>query len=248
VTIEKPWTSQSKTCQEWEEAQVEAGKMVVEMDGTDKYPGVMQARLASAKLMSTPCVAALLKGARTQVHVVGGWHDKISACVVPVQCLIDVEPAGDYAYSLADIKTDRNAHPAAFEQTIRSRGYHIQAAWNLDMFNAATGQKRDVFYLPVSENVAPWQCETYFLDEAEMGDNAPRWIDRGRVLYQQMMARYAHCLVTGHWPGHTSGWTAINPAKPFLDDAIEQNAIELAPAPLPLPKDPSEQRDDDFTP
>lgn len=248
ATIEAEWTLMSDTCKEAEENWKKAGKLIFDKDGNDKFPGFNQAADAAKRLTTHLECGAFIRDSDAQVHVAGEWLDKATGLVIPCQCLIDMvprtPPPDGFADSLGDLKSARTAFPPFFTEDVRSRGYQIQAAWNLDMFNAATGEKRDRFCLLVSENTHPWQAEAYFMAEATDMSTEPGMIDYGRVIYQAMMARYAHCLAENKWPGYGDGWTEIKP-NPYKDNPAQERAIEAAPAPV---MDKAEQESEDLIP
>ena len=239
IEVEKDWTGQSKTCQAMEEEWAKAGKVVIEKDGNDKFPGLNQAQDAAAVIRANTLARAFIDACNYQVHVAGEWTDKATGLVIPVQALIDLEPNEEWCkQSLGDIKTTRGGYAPFFEADVRSRAYHIQGAWNLDLYNAATGEKRDRFVLLTSDNTHPWTPGTYFLSEASLdeADQGPGFIDYGRVTYQAWMAEYAQSLKTGRWRAYTDGWQEIRP-NPYKDGPAQDRALANAPAPQPLPRD-----------
>jgi hypothetical protein len=242
VAVEKDWTAQSKTCQALEAEWEAAGKIVVDQDGTDKKPGFNQAREAAGVMMRNPLAAAFIRASHYQTHVVGEWLDEATKLVIPCQCLIDLEPHEEWAaQSLGDLKTTRHGYNAFFAEDVRSLGYHVQAAFDLDMYNAATGQHRDRWALITSDNTHPWAPGTKFLSEAGIDEAAegPGFIDVGRVIYRAMLAEYCHSLTTDRWREYDEGWTEIRP-NPYKDGPAQERAIANAPAP-PLEPEQNEE-------
>jgi hypothetical protein len=211
VQISKPWTNQSATCAEWTAARHAEGKSVMTKEEQTEV------ELAHSFLMSDKIVSELHACSQKQVWIAGEWHDTGTGLVVPVQMLIDYAPdkESDYFQCLADLKTTRSAHPAAWSKYSSQRKYHVQAAFYLDGYNAATGEMRDTFCHVLSENFPPYQVGRSML--------SLRKVDIGRALYQSWLSKYCLCLKTGVWPDYTQktaldGWN--------LDDATKWDEAE----------------------
>ena len=198
--VEKPWSRKSETCQEWIEARKIEGKRVVAMDGDDKHPGVREAQSACARLREDELIAAYLSCCEFQVHVTGEWVDAGTKLVVPCQCLIDLMPrtGTEFAGTLGDLKTARSGFPPFFSKDSTDRGYGVQAAWNLDMLNAAEGLDTDngrhTFHFIVSENIHPWEPSRIVLSQDKL--------EAGRSIYTENMQFYCDCLKRDEWPGY----------------------------------------------
>ena len=80
-------------------------------------------------------------------------------------------------------------------------GYHGQAAFYLDLWNAATGEKRDRFAFLVQQSEAPFEIALVELGQLD--------IDAGRRWYQQAIAKYAICLQSDEWPSPWAGKTIL---------------------------------------
>lgn len=212
--VTKQWSAHSSHCQEWKAEQEKAGKTTV---STKDMWNVKQ---SLARFLRDPLFAMFLEKSQTQVWVKGEWHDKDTGMVVPCQCLIDVVPTNDseMAKSLGDVKTTVSARIGAWENWAHKAGYEVQAAWNIDMFVAATNREIVQFHFLLSENTAPWEIGRRVMSqELPLSDNDMGDIASGRRQYRRMMAEYCKALKTGKWPGYddndvsVQGWTPVNP-------------------------------------
>lgn len=170
-------------------------------------------------LLADETIKAWLDSCDTQVWVKGEWADA-DGLVVPVQCLIDFVPRKDseFAKCLGDLKTTRNASQRAWARWCWQAGYHIQAAWNIDLYCAASGEDRNTFCFILSENYPPWQPAKRMLSQD--------FLIIGRNQYQIMMANYCHCLRTNRWPDYdegdnsVQGWGLVQPENWMQQQAI----------------------------
>lgn len=117
---------------------------------------------------------------------------------VPCKGRIDRVPSRilpKFGRALADIKTARSAHPKEWGKAVLEHGYHIQAAWYLDLWNEINPEdRRHGFYHLVVEKTAPFPCVVYELPQAI--------IDAGRREYARLLSIYARCVRDNVWPGY----------------------------------------------
>jgi len=202
---QKPWNWNATVCREWRE--INQGRIIVKPDTLAK------AELAVKRIRDDATIAAVLDKADFQVWVQADWQtsDKM---IIPVKGLIDIVPCGD---SLADFKTTATASIRPYGRSIYSFGYHVQAALYLDMWNAATGGKRDAFLHVIQESSEPYEIGRRQLDSD--------WLALGRAQYKQALERYAQCLASKAWPSYddienpnimrVNGWTVTSP-EPWM--------------------------------
>ena len=260
--LEKEWSNMSDTCAAWTIEQEKAGKTVIESDGSDKFPGLKQALAAKARLMEDDLCREFLESCDFQVHVKGEWLDSRknldgkevgTGLIIPCKCLIDLQPRADsrFAACLGDLKTTRSAYPPFFEIDARSMGYDVQAAWNLDMFNNATKEKRDRWTWILSENAFPWEPGRAFAreaseDDAELGAGK---IDDGRMLYEAHMAYYCDCMLKGKWPGYCDGPESVGGFIEIRHNEFKDGpAIERAQRRVPSAPAEENQPEEQFDP
>lgn len=91
----------------------------------------------------------------------------------------------DYVKSgaLIDLKTCADASTDGFTRACINLGYAIQAAFYLDVYNAATGENLEDFYFLAVETSKPYAVNTFKMGEVE--------IKLGRHLYTQALSDLA---------------------------------------------------------
>ena len=90
-----------------------------------------------------------------------------------------------------DYKTTRESAPTAFSRTAANFGYHVQAAFYLDLLEAV-GEPREAFAFIVQTKQPPYGVF--------VTDLAPEDIDLGRRRYQAAVERYRDCVAADVWP------------------------------------------------
>lgn len=110
------------------------------------------------------------------------------------KCRIDILPTSPKAKALWDLKTVASLNK--LEWTILDRGYHVQAAWYLDLFNLATGDDRDSFGFIFQESKPPYEIALVELDSDA--------IAAGREWYTKAVQRWHECQTTGIYPSPTA--------------------------------------------
>lgn len=232
---EKPWSNNANVCKAWK-ADHEDFEIVSSDD-------VKEAQTAVEKLMLDRYVNDLLHGAQFQVHVQGEYADTDTGIIVPVRCLMDILPSKDnpdYGKCLADYKTARTASVREWPKHLFSLGYHIQAALEIDLYTAATGEDRTDFYHVIQENFPPYEVGRRILDS--------EFIEIGRHTYQTALRVYCRCIKDNRWPGYDDmvndgykGWSFSHP-DPWMMNA------SLLPSTRSLPTPPTPEPQDDITP
>jgi len=219
VKVTKEWSNQSTTCQAWRDARTAEGKTVLE--ASDLADG----QAAIARFGTDDVLRDFVADSDCQVMLSGEWVDDATKLVIPVQCLIDCAPRKRFSSALGDVKTTRSAHPRIWSKYCSQRHYHVQGAFYLDMWNAATGEERTDFCFLLIENYAPWQTGRSLLAEDKL--------NAGRVLYQAWLARYAQCLKTDVWPDYqgcdeadnlAGGWSLDRATKWDEEEAMRAMA------------------------
>lgn len=250
-TIQKDWNWLSQTCQDWRTKQFRK-ICVSDSPSEDGKPSMlMECRAAAAKLRADAVAGPWGECSEKQVWIIGEWYEKATELIIPVRCLIDYVPKTESVYGACagDLKSIRSVMLSEWESDMATRGYYIQAAWNLDMLISTTEQvnedgfnARSQFCFILSENSFPYQVARRFVD--------PETIRFGRAEYREMMANYALCLQNNRWPGpddttdsHADGWSnsklpqwflnkkSFAPKFKFLPDA--EKTTESIPSDMP---------------
>jgi hypothetical protein len=159
----------------------------------------MDAALAqAAAVRAVPDLAALLADGYGEASAF--WRDAQTGELC--KCRPDwVSPAGD-GVILVDGKTCQDASPEGFGRALWNLGYHLQAAWYSDGFEAATGLRVHGFVFAAVEATWPHVAAPYML-----GDDV---LDAARRENRRLLDRYAECKRMGVWPGYGSAVQIIN--------------------------------------
>lgn len=205
---EKKWNNNAKVCRKWVEEQ--EGRAIVHNDDVE------EARKAVHRIMADDDAYTFLAHSETQVWVEGEWVDK-SGLVVPVKGLIDIVPSKSEIYHtcLGDLKSTRCAALLPWQRFCFTQGYHIQAAWYLDLYRAATGEDRNTFCFLLAENFPPYEPAKRMLSQDALAF--------GRAEVDRLMANYCACLKHNQWPGYddtdeaVEGWGLVQ-ADPWLQE------------------------------
>lgn len=117
---------------------------------------------------------------------------------------------------VVDYKTANTAQPDAFATAGAKVGYHMQAAWYLDLARDL-GHPAEAFAFIVQEKEAP-----YLVSVVEFDDAA---IDRGRELNRRALEMFRDCTESGIWPGYQAPDTYARVSLPrwaFYDNETEE--------------------------
>lgn len=123
--------------------------------------------------------------------VLSGGEAEYSYYVKDDETGLQLKARPDYrnGSALIDLKTTSDASFEGFSKAIGGFGYHIQAAFYLDVFNKSQSESyRDFFFVAI-ENKAPFALAIYRLDENH--------IEAGRVAYRAALRKYADFLSKG---------------------------------------------------
>ena len=97
-----------------------------------------------------------------------------------------------------DLKSTDDVSPAGFGRTIANFGYHVSAAWYLDILAGLYGKDAPQgFAFIAAQKTRPFDVAVHYLTD--------RQIYLGRLIYQKHLRRLTRCLATGHWPGVADG-------------------------------------------
>ena len=127
------------------------------------------------------------------------WEDEASGLLCKAR--IDrVGLIGEWPI-VGDLKTARDASRRAFERSVNSYGYHVQAVHYLEGLQAiqptpdGSPFRRLVFF--VVESDPPHCVALYELDDLAL--------DEGAGTRSRYMRTWKECVQTGQWPGYASG-------------------------------------------
>lgn len=187
-----------------------------------------EAMKAVTRLRTDPEFAKFFEHSEAQVLIQGEWMDEASGLVVPVRCLLDLLPRSGSPVddAVADVKQVRSAAHKAFRTQVHDMGWHVQAAFDMDLL-AAAGDDRHTWSFLLQENYEPYEVGRRTITRYDTPQDAPpeNFYALGRATYARGMAEYCQCLKTGIWPGYDStdvsghGWTEVC-ADPWMAHAF----------------------------
>ena len=177
----------TKAAQEWRDDQREMGRMIV----TDAD---IRAASGCEQVFSEDYAQRFGVGYKSEVAVFA----EIGA--TQIKGMIDLVP--DNLDLLVDLKTTaRIGSLREITNTIINRGYHWQAALYLDLWNAASGEKRNRFVICFIEVAEPY--ETAWVEVSQ------ELIEAGRAGYMNALAKWQLCVAIDVWPNQHEGITLI---------------------------------------
>ena len=153
---------------------------------------VEEAKKAAELIRAHHFAGAMLDGSTCQVSALSEGLDPETGERFTGKCRVDIVPGASGAFGdwLIDLKTTQSI--AKLPSTIADFGYHVQAAWYLDMFNAASGEDRTRWGFIFQESEAPYEIAVVELD--------PEDIAAGRKWYLRALSQWCQSHKTGNFP------------------------------------------------
>ena len=180
----------SKDGKAWRDAQP-AGVEIIDADALAK------AKAQAANVRANADIAALMSDGMPEASAF--WIDGQTGELC--KCRPDwTSPAGD-GVVLVDGKSCQDASPAGFARTAWNMGYLHTAAWYIDGFQAATGQRVHGYVFAAVEHEWPHVAAPYMVPDDVL--------DLARAENRRMLDLYATCKRTGNWPGYSAGINLI---------------------------------------
>lgn len=137
---------------------------------------------------SHPSAATLMTGdGKREASVY--WTDRDTG----VRCRCRPDFAPDDFPLLVDLKCTQDASTAGISRTAANLGWPMRAAWYVDGWRAATGEKRE-YVFACWEAEPPYAFAAYFVED--------ELLEYGRSQYRGLLKRYAECLAADKWPGY----------------------------------------------
>lgn len=149
---------------------------------------VTTVREMAAALRQHKLASALLREGRGEAELSGFWTEG----GIWRRCRWDWLP--DWRALAVDYKTCADASPAGFAKAIDNYGYHIQAEFYSDGYQALIGE-RPQFTFIAQEKEPPYLVGVYQVD-AEA-----RQVARGQI--ERALRIYRRCTQAGEWPGYS---------------------------------------------
>jgi hypothetical protein len=205
----------TKEAKAWAEEQRAAGRTPLKAEEVDQIHDIasaVQARLAAMSIR--------LDATRSEIAAVaeidGVW----------CRCLVDNAPA-DPRLPLYDLKTCEDASVDAVTAAVARYRYDLQAAHYLDVWQAATGEKRRFRFVFV-EKAPPHEVAVIELLDRP-GEEAD-WFDHARSDAAAARRTWGECLRSGVWPGYAAQVALIG-APGWHSAKSEARAAMRTPSP-----------------
>lgn len=145
------------------------GKMIITKDQLETVKGIL-------KTISQHEIAqAMLSGGEAEYSYY--WQDEETGL------MLKCRPDYFNQNALIDLKSTRDASVSEFTRSCINLGYHIQAAFYLDVFNKANGTNIEDFFFVAVETEAPYAVNIFKMGEAEVA--------LGRAQYKAALKEYA---------------------------------------------------------
>lgn len=152
-----------------------------------------KAKTQARNVRANADIAALMSDGLAEASAF--WHDPLTGELC--KCRPDwTSPAGD-GVVLVDGKSCPDASPEGFGRTAWNMGYLHTAAWYIDGYEAATGQKVHGYVFAAVEHDWPHVAAPYMVPDDVL--------ELARAENRRLLNLYAECKRTGNWPGYSAG-------------------------------------------
>lgn len=176
LKAKKPSEETIKAIQFWADLEDQMkGKTILDKDTLEEVLGMKEA------LLTHPVAMEMLTGGEAEYS----YYVQDPETGLNLKCRPDYHNGG----ALIDIKTTSDASYEGFARQIGNLGYHLQAAFYLDVFNASEGTNYKDFFFIAVESKAPHGVAIYRLDENH--------IEIGRQAYKKALNKYAEIIQSG---------------------------------------------------
>jgi len=173
------WNPRTKYAQNWVRQQEASGLIVVTDDDMFEIDRCVD------RVMAHPEARELLEGADTEVTI--RWE---TTCGTQCKARLDMVPRGSF---LGDLKTTDDASQRGFERKCLSMGYHLQAAFYLDGWEAMGDRPFTGF------RFIAYERETGLVSVNQM---SAELIAEGRIAYEAALEKFIAATRTGIWPAY----------------------------------------------
>jgi hypothetical protein len=174
------WNPRTKYAQNWVRQQEASGLIVVTDDDMFEIDRCVD------RVMQHSEARELLEGADTEVTI--RWE---TTCGTQCKARLDMVPRGSF---LGDLKTTNDASQRGFESKCLSMGYHLQAAFYLDGWEAMGDRPFTGF------RFVAYERETGLVSVNQMSSEL---IQEGRIAYETALEKFIAATRSNVWPGYT---------------------------------------------
>lgn len=163
---------------------------------------------------SDPAAGPLVEGGTREPSLV--WTDGETG----LRCKGRVDLVHD-DHTIVDLKTARSVRPWDFGRAVVTYGYHVQAAFYSDGYEAVT-HSAPTYKIIAVENTPPHDVIVYDVTDEVLGI--------GRDEYYRWLATVKRCQFVGEWPGQANGLPMRLELPPWAipdEDGIEGLGLEM---------------------
>lgn len=192
----KKWHMGADYCKDWVKKEEAAGLEIIEQSELDRLCGILEA------VAKNEDARALLSHGRSEVSCF--WWKETAFGPVLCKTRQDFVLSEEFV-AMADLKIVQRgkAETEEFSSLILERGYHVQAAANLEGWNHH--MPHDLKSLMVFIAVEREQPRPEFVNCVSVPEDVLR---AGKLAWAQAVETYARCKTENRWPGVGNG---INP-------------------------------------
>lgn len=196
----------SKEAKAYRDEQIAAGKIVLK-----------DAELSAALRMRDAVLAKCGEWLRTTENREQGcyWTDEESGLRCKCRPDIWLVADGDEAF-IPDIKTTKDASPAAFRKRIEDGDFWLQDAHYRAGITAATGLPCQFLFVVV-ETDFPWSCVLYRLDEESLAE--------AQAVRRRLLNDVAGCIESGDWSEPWERDITPLPVRPWAFDVNQLQPV-----------------------
>lgn len=131
------------------------------------------------------------------------WQDPMTGVMCKIRPDYMIEPCDVFPNGLIlDVKSAEDASESGFTKASYNYGYHMQAPWYQDGFQATFGTSEPpLFVFAAFEKEEPFAVAAYLAGEHQ--------IALGRAINRRLLNLYAECLESDKWPGYQESPTVL---------------------------------------
>lgn len=186
------WQEERRQGNAWKAFKIEnIGKLILTIPEMSRVIGATEA------LKSHPDASRWIKSSEHQVVIIAEHPD----FHIRMKGLLDMMPDNKYGW-VGDLKTAEDASPAGFSMNAWRMGYHIQAAYYLDLLKFA-GMPVEEFGFVIVEN------EPYHGITIQGMHCLSAEVQLGRTQYEAALVKLAQCRAQDIWPAYDAQWTKV---------------------------------------
>jgi hypothetical protein len=218
----KPYSPTSRGGRDWKAQAARTGHHPLSQARAERIIGCVNA------LRNDKAVAGVAAEAQHFLAISSIWVDNEDAHLrVGVRALVSAAPKqwSEQEGALVALASCMSAHPTAFALSAYRRAWHLRAALELDLANAAGLGPRNLYFIAAAEWDPPHTVARRQI--------TPPAISAGRQCYLAALYNLARSWRDDRWPDYDSGragelaWSQVDP-----EDSLHNQSLALLTTPL----------------